>query len=60
MNALIQKISGKVQEKGSKKTLENLIVLVIILIVTIVFINYIWNGDKKVLGSFRGHLPKAG
>lgn len=47
MNSLIQKINNKVQERGSKKTLENLIVLVIILVVTIIFINYIWNGDKK-------------
>ena len=47
MNALVQKISDKVQEKGSKKTLENLVVFVIILVVTIIFINYIWNGNKK-------------
>ena len=47
MNYLLQKINDKVQQKGSKKTLENLVVLVIILIVTIIFINYIWNGDKK-------------
>ena len=47
MNSLIQKITNKVEEKGSKKTLENLIVLVIILVITIIFINYIWNGDKK-------------
>ena len=53
MNSLIQKITNKVEEKGSKKTLENLIVLVIILVITIIFINYIWNGDKKetVLGD---------
>ncbi len=47
MNFLIQKINDKVQQKGSKKTLENLVIFVIILIVTIIFINYIWNGDKK-------------
>ena len=47
MNSLIQKINNKVAEKGSKRTLENLIVLVIILVVTIIFINYIWKGDKK-------------
>ena len=34
-------------EKGSKKTIENLVVFVIILIATVIFINYIWNGDKK-------------
>ena len=47
MNSLIKKITNKVEEKGNKKTLENLIVLVIILVITIIFINYIWNGDKK-------------
>ena len=47
MNALIQKISDKVQQRGNKKNLENLVVFIIILIVTIIFINYIWNGDKK-------------
>lgn len=47
MNELIQKINNKIQVKGNKKTLENLIVLIIVLIATIIFINYIWNGDKK-------------
>lgn len=47
MNSLIQKITDKVQQKGNKKTLENLVVFVIILIITIIFINYIWNGDKE-------------
>ena len=51
MSFLIQKINDKVQQKGSKKTLENLVVFVIILIVTIIFINYIWNGDKKKKSS---------
>ena len=37
----------KVENKGNKKTIENLVVIVIILIATIIFINYIWNGDKK-------------
>ena len=37
----------KVENKGNKKTIENLVVFVIILIATIIFINYIWNGDKK-------------
>lgn len=32
---------------GNKKSLENLVVFVIILVATIIFINYIWNGDKK-------------
>ena len=33
--------------KGNKKTIENLVVFVIILIATIIFINYIWNGNGK-------------
>lgn len=32
--------------KGKKKT-ENLVILIIILIITVVAINYIWNGDEK-------------
>lgn len=32
---------------GNKKSIENLVVFVIILVATIIFINYIWNGDKK-------------
>lgn len=47
MNSLIQKINNMVQEKGSKKTIENLVVFIVLLVVTIVFINYIWNGDKR-------------
>ena len=38
---------AKIENGGSKKSIENLIVFVIILIATIIFINYIWNGDKK-------------
>ena len=34
-------------ENNNKKTLENLVVFGIILIATIIFINYIWNGNKK-------------
>ena len=41
------KFLAKIEEKGSKKTIENLVVFVIILIATVIFINYIWNGDKK-------------
>lgn len=47
MNDLKQKFLAKVENKGNKKTIENLVVFVIILIVTVIFINYIWNGDKK-------------
>ena len=32
---------------GNKKSIENLVVFVIILVATIIFINYIWNSDKK-------------
>lgn len=38
---------SKIENKGNKKNIENLVVFVIILIATIIFINYIWNGDKK-------------
>jgi stage III sporulation protein AG len=34
-------------ENNNKKTLENLVVFGIILIATIIFINYIWNGNTK-------------
>ena len=47
MNNLLQKINEKIEKRGSKKTLENLVVFVIILVVTVIFINYIWNDDKK-------------
>lgn len=35
------------QEVNNKKKIENIVVFIIILIVTIVAINYIWNGEKK-------------
>lgn len=35
------------QEGNNKKKTENIVVFIIILIVTIVAINYIWNGEKK-------------
>ena len=37
----------KVENKEDKKGIENLIGIAIILTITIVAINYIWNGDKK-------------
>lgn len=37
----------KVENQEGKKGIENLIGIAIILVVTIVAINYIWNGDKK-------------
>ena len=47
MHNIKDKFLTKMEEKGSKKTIENLVVFVIILIATVIFINYIWNGDKK-------------
>ena len=47
MNDLKEKFLAKIETKGNKKTIENLVVFVIILIATIIFINYIWNDDKK-------------
>ncbi len=44
---LKEKFLAKVENNGTKKSIENLIVFVIILIITIIFINYIWNGDKS-------------
>ena len=35
-------------EGHTKKKIENLVVFVIILIITIIVINTIWNGDKKI------------
>ena len=32
---------------NNKKTIENLVVFIILLIVTVVMINYIWNGKEK-------------
>ena len=47
MENLKDKFLAKLENKGRKKSIENLIVFVIILIATIIFINYIWNGNKK-------------
>ena len=47
MNGLKEKFLTKIEKKGNKKSIENLVVFVIILIATIIFINYIWNGNKK-------------
>lgn len=47
MGMLKEKLLSKMDTGGNKKTIENLIVFVIILIVTIIFINYIWSGNKK-------------
>jgi len=47
MGNIRDKFLGKFENGGNKKSIENLVVFVIILIATIIFINYIWNGDKK-------------
>lgn len=47
MNVFKEKFLAKVEKNGNKKSIENLVVFVIILIATIIFINYIWNGNKK-------------
>lgn len=47
MNDFKQKFLAKIDNKGNKKTVENLVVFIIILIATIIFINYIWTGDKN-------------
>lgn len=44
----LKTIIGKDENEGNnKKKIENLVFLVIILIITIVIINYVWNGDKS-------------
>lgn len=47
MGGLKEKLLVNVDKKGTKRTVENLVVFVIILIATVIFINYIWNGNKK-------------
>lgn len=45
---------GEISEKGiksDKKKLENLAVFLTILIITILVINYIWNGEEKTDGN---------
>ena len=42
----LKKLFSK-NDGNNKKKMENIIVFVVILIVTIVAINYIWNGEKK-------------
>ena len=46
LKAMISKNEGE-SEGNNKKKIENLVFLVIILIITIVIINYIWNGNKS-------------
>ena len=55
----LTKIENKIENKGSKKFIENLVVFVIILIATIIFINYIWNGDKKKVNTMQSDISLA-
>ncbi len=43
----IKSMIVKDENGNSKKKIENLVVFVIILIITIIIINYVWNGEKK-------------
>ena len=48
LKAMINKKQGEGEQQGNnKKKIENMAFLVIVLIITIVIINYIWNGDKS-------------
>lgn len=47
MGNLKSRFLAKIESNGNKKTIENLVAFVIILVATIIFINYIWTGDKK-------------
>lgn len=46
MKEMIKKIMPENKDITNKKKIENLIVFVAILIITLVAINFIWNGDK--------------
>lgn len=59
MDNLKEKFLTKMENKGGKKTVENLVVFVIILIATIIFINYIWNGNKKPKDDGKNHTTLA-
>ena len=37
----------KTEKNDNKKSIENLIVLAVVLVITIIAINYIWNGKSK-------------
>ena len=39
---------AKKEGESSKKRLENIVVFIVILVITLIVINFIWNGDKKV------------
>ena len=39
---------AKKEGESSKKRLENIVVFIVILVITLIVINFIWNGDNKV------------
>ncbi len=43
----IKSLLAKKENEADKKKLENLVVFVLILIITIIIINFIWNGDSQ-------------
>ena len=59
MNDFKQKFLAKIENKGNKKTIENLVVFVIILVATIIFINYIWSGDKNKSNEAKEIKPET-
>lgn len=44
----LKEIFSLKSDGNNKKKIENLVVFVIILIITVILINTIWNGDKKI------------
>lgn len=57
LRIILNKNDEKDINGNNKKKIENLVFLVIILIITIVIINYVWNGDKtsdKVITNSAG------
>ena len=43
----IKEIFSWKKEENNKRKIENLVVFIILLIISVIFINSIWNGDKK-------------
>lgn len=47
------------KEGNNKRKIENLVVFIIILIITVIFINTIWNGDKKEKENINNNTDKV-
>ena len=47
LKAIMSKNDSDVDNGNNKRKIENLVFLIVILIVTVVIINYIWNGNKS-------------